>query len=345
MARRGAGDLVDMRAEFHVRKGKLILLVFCFIGVALTSLYLSAPSSIISTNIKFLLGSSLFSYSELRRELFVDSAWYQFAAAVRFSLVPILAASIFGYLASRNSFLLGFFVAIVGAIVSAIQLNKFFYLYYLTIFTLVGYSVYTHKVASYDLRQFGRRHLFFILIGVIAVAGIYRLYLFQYSEAIASGLLDADRITATMIYRVFYASADALHLWVDYFLFESDPKGLSVIGRICATGLVECFDANSRIPQIYLGEYQTTLQVGFIGTGLAMGGIIGAIIVILLTVLIVFIADLEAERVMHAGAGAVVVPLLSICMFFLCTRDLHTATLSGGLVFALLYSRTYSKAA
>lgn len=333
----------SLKAGYSVTFPTAAFLCFALCATVIISLALSAKQSIIATNLSFLLGTSVFSYSELRRELFVDSGWFKFAAAIRFSLLPILVTSVYAVLIRRGRSYSGFAVLFICVIIAAVQLNKFFYIYYLMLFSLVGYSLRAQALPSIDLGRINSKLLSALVAASVVVWAIYRLYLIQYSEAIESGYINASRISSTLVYRAFYASADALHLWIDYFLFRDDPKGLSVIGRVCATGLVECFDANARIPQIYLGEYQTTLQVGFIGTGLAMGGVFGAILVSVLTIFILLILDLEAARSMRRGSGAVIVPLMCLASFFMTTRDLHTAVLSGGLLFIFLYSRIINK--
>ena len=166
---------------------------------------------------------------------------------------------------------------------------------------------------------------------------VFFLYRFQYSAAILDGVIYEEDLYETLIFRVFFASSDALRLWIDYFGINGEGMGLSVIGSICGY-LGECFNPNTYIPYYYLNREQTSMQVGFMGTALGVGGFMMLPVMSILFAMVVVFNSWVLSRV-QSNRSAIFMflcPVMFINSFFLTTRELHTASLSGGAIFTSL---------
>jgi hypothetical protein len=137
-------------------------------------------------------------------------------------------------------------------------------------------------------------------------------------------------------------------LWFDYFPHQEGFLGLRGMGSLATVlGLPEV-NATELIPEAYVRHINTTMQTGFIGSGFAMGGLIGVVayagFVGLFVALLSRLQWADRKRLDLAPFWCV----LLLNMFFFTTRELHTAMLSGGtisVVILLLVWRSWSPVA
>jgi hypothetical protein len=158
------------------------------------------------------------------------------------------------------------------------------------------------------------------------------MYKFQYSAALSKGYINADDINDTLIFRVFFASSDALRLWIDYFGIRGNSQGFSIIGSICKFTADGCYNPNTFIPLFYMGRDLTSMQSGFIGTSLGMFGFLGVPLFSILFGVVIIFNQFVLVSIGRNHTTAFITPIMFLNSFFLTTREFHTALLSGGAV-------------
>lgn len=328
-----------------VRKRALVL-VSAFILIMIGLLMPSGVQAIYS-HVAFIFGSSDVSYGELRREAFRGTAWSSYAAMIRFSVMPLLAGCVF-YLAFKSKNiadrLLYLCLSILIPLLSVVQLNKLFFFYYFFIYLTIYLSVKQRGGLVLRFVTF-LKHPFKLAVFLSMGGGVlFSLYYFQYVDAIENGTSNFSELWRTQIYRVFFASADGLYLWIDRFLFSGEPIGLAGSGKLCALFYDECIDVPLQIAIDYLGSDLTTIQTGFLGTGISSYGTLGVFVFCFLGYCVVLLNNAVLYRVRNSDLANVAAPAMFMNAFFMTTTQTTTALLSGGgiitpLLVLLVYFR------
>lgn len=274
-------------------------------------------------------GSSVFEYTELRRELYDDTLYVRIASLTRQTTTALL----FSWLISlvrplRTASILPLGMAGVLFVICAMQMNKFPFAYFLTLaaITVVREVVPGDRAASGRLLRW--------LLPAVAVACVGLLFVLYRIQYRGAGLSE-DRLNRVVVYRVLFCSADTLRLWFDYFP-ESHPflgpQGIPTVARLMG---LEPVNATRLIPENYVPGVDTTFQVGFIGSGFATLGYLGIGIYATFVAAFVLAANHLMQREQYAAWGPFWNVLL-LNMLFFTTRELHTALLSGGTVSVFL---------
>lgn len=283
-------------------------------------------------HLKFMVGSSFYSYTEVRRELFADSAWGKYTDIVRFSVVPIVF-SYFFMLGLMSKFLMNKFIyfcfSVFLILMVSIQLNKFFFLYF-TVISVLLYIYYKFFQQGFLYRSFILKMIPVSILALSVFLGaVLLLYRFQYSYALDQGLIDFSDIMETLIFRVFFASSDSLRLWIDYFGFQGEFKGLGVVGKLCFLA-EECFNSNTFMPYYYMGRELTSMQAGFLGTGLGIAGWYGVPVIVMLVAGLIVLNGCVLMNVRSVYWVYICSSVMFVNSFFLTTREFHTSMMSGG---------------
>jgi hypothetical protein len=290
---------------------------------------------ILRENISYFIGSSQFSYTELRREVFAGTAYEEAANSLRHGVTALLfALNISFFLSTRRWKYL--FVAIVVFFVCASQLNKFPYIYFLILLSLVAFA---KRRSGYLSQRISFRLLFILLLSAGLFGGIlYLLYSIQYRSAIESGLVIEEDIVSVLFYRIFLASSDGLRLWLEYFPDISPHIGLSNIS-IAAEFMGDNFrQPTIEVPQFFIGDRLTTMQAGFLGSTYASFGFFGVFLGSIFVVAILKMSSIYALSFKDPKARSAILSLLCLNTVFLGTRELHTALSSGGVLLAPICS-------
>ncbi|KGQ20243.1 hypothetical protein LF41_779 [Lysobacter dokdonensis DS-58] len=223
-------------------------------------------------------------------------------------------------------------------LVVSIQLNKFYYLYFAAFFCALWFVIRRGRMPRVNLSSTARSAPLLLALTVVFAGAVFFLYRFQYQAGLNEGLVDVVQLRETLIYRVFFASSDALRLWIDYFHFGNGPVGVSAVSKLCEIWSDQCVNSNTLIPEMYVGKQLTTMQVGFLGTAIATVGLAGVPIASIVVVLIIAINGAVQRTYATTVLSLSLAIHLFLNAFFLTTREMHTAMLSGGaLSLPLLY--------
>lgn len=285
------------------------------------------------THLKFMLGDSIFSYKEIRRELFADTAWSSWAALVRYTVLPLVGGGLFlMYVKSKKAIrYFYFFMSIFTPLFCAIQLNKLFYFYYTALYFFIFFCERKFfGVPELNLFLKLSRVFKVSIFGFLVMLGIFYLYSFQYSAELEQGILTEDRIMGTQIYRIFLTSSDGIRLWIDYFAERFEPNGISSVGKVCSL-FGECLNSNTIIPFFYLGEDLTTIQTGFVGSALSFGGLFAVPFFVFFAYLLVILNNAVLSRFLGGDVAYIIAGTGLINSLFLTTREIATAMISGGV--------------
>lgn len=320
------GSLVLKEYVLSPRRYIYLGLVFSFL-IAITQF---PDFSVYREYLKYLFGSSDFSYVQLRREIFQGDIFTTITNLLRQSAtVSLFLIGLLFFILGKNSTAL----AMAGLLffTCAAQLNKFPYVYYvlsavILVMTLKGHG---RLMAEYDFKKIA-----IISIGVVFLFFLLsRLYVFQYSEELAGGLVSSQDISNVLPYRLFFASNDGLRLWVDYF--SSTPFiGFANIQLLADFFGLNYFNPPAEIPYHYLGVELTTIQVGFIGSSYASFGLVGVFLNSLIIAIMVREFSSFVMSIRQYEIRSLFLTVLSINMIFLQTREFHTALVSGGVLIA-----------
>lgn len=283
--------------------------------------------------LRYLAGSGAFSYGEIRRELFAGTIVEQvmnYTRQTSSAMVITLLGAIVYYKRGINR-LAAVTIAAVVFITCSMQLNKFPLVYTLS---CVAIAIYLIKTNNYYLP---RRHLAIIVLAVLGVIfGLYGLYNVQYREALALGLVTQDDLWQLIFYRGTLTQADALRLWFAEFPDHTDYLGVANVGLLSGLLGIPFFDVTAYIPAKYTGFEGTTFQAGFIGSGYASFGWCGIIAYALITSMIASFATRLMSRLHNSDLRACYCAIMCLNMYFLNSRELSAALLSGGIAPMLL---------
>lgn len=311
----------------HRPKKVVLPLVLASIYITLFALAQGDGLQMTREYLSGLVGRSSYSYTQIRREVFEESFYVRLASVTRFTTTALLFAWLLVLIRPIRitSVALGAAAACLF-IICGMQMNKFPFIYFLV---LSGLAL---SVGGFRL---GRRKPVFILGGalVVALPVMYGLYLIQYREV---ATLDGERLLMLLAYRVFFCSADVLRLWFDYFPAQEGFLGLQGMGGLTMLLGLAPLSATEIIPEVYVSNTDTTFQTGFIGSGFATAGLTG---VLLYGSVVGFFVGMLSNLQWADRNRQDLAPfwcVLAINMFFLTTRELHTAMLSGGTVSVLL---------
>lgn len=274
-------------------------------------------------------GSSVFEYTELRRELFDDTLYVRIASLTRQTTTALLFSWL---MACVRPFRLASIVPLGAAgvlfVICAMQMNKFPFAYFLTLAAIT----LARDVVPGDHPSSGRMLKWLLPGAAVACIGLlFILYRIQYRGA---GLSE-DRLNRVVFYRVLFCSADTLRLWFDYFPVSHPFLGVQGIPTLAHLMNVEPVNATRLIPENYVPGVDTTFQVGFIGSGFASLGYWGIAAYSTFVASFVLTANHFMKRDQYA-AWAPFWNVLLLNMLFFTTRELHTALLSGGTVSVFL---------
>jgi oligosaccharide repeat unit polymerase len=305
-------------------------LLFAAFAYALVFAALDGPTlPRTSEYLRYFFSDSIFSYDELRREVFSGSPLEILGQYTRQStsaiLLALCALSVFY---TRGLTRLYFLVAcIVVFILCSMQLNKF----------PVPYTLITVFIALYVFRRprptIDRKGVTTgIIILVVAALLVQTLYFIQYRDALADGSLDNERLASILFYRTMLTQADALRMWFVEFPDITPFIGLSSFPLGAELTGVRYLNVQAFIPQVYMHAYNTSFTGGFIGSGYAAFGYIGIVIyggivggiVVAISALSVLIKN-NAVRSAYIG-------VMCMNVYFLDSRELTTALVSGGII-------------
>jgi oligosaccharide repeat unit polymerase len=285
----------------------------------------------------FLFQESAYTYTEVRRILFADSLVSIVQGYTRQSATALLIAFLaITSLRVRWFWRLWFVAAILVVFATAaLQLNKF-PLFYFLVCAAVGCYVFK-KGFSIDVK--GRVAL---LAGVpILFLLLFGMYVVQYSEQIKSGIVHTDNLVSMVFYRPFMAESDALRLWFEEFPDRTPFLGIRNIDLLADLFGLGFVDVTRLIPVTYINKELTTFQTGFIGSGYASFGYPGIALYGLVVGAIAVAATALINRIREADVKAAFCGVLCLNMYFMFSRELATALLSGGIgpvfAMALLY--------
>lgn len=337
-------EVQSIQLELGLRGRERAASFFLFAFLVIVSLILQPGLSVTLKHIEYMLGDSFFSYTEIRRVIFEGTAWSSFASLVRFTIVPI----VFGYIIVAFYYkgaagrILGLLVGGVLFFVVAVQLNKFYFLFFGVMFFLVRFQLSRKRAYSLNFWRAIKGVPIYLMVLLLFIFIVYRLYIFQYGDALASGKLSTADIVGTLLFRVFFASSDSLRLWIEHFYFRDNFAGLSTVGFLCNIFADSCVNINAIIPQIYMDRDLTTMQSGFLGTTLSTTGIFSLPLVSFFVAGLVCLNNYVQLKFTNSMLYIPISVHLFLAAFFITTRELSTAMLSGGASFiAIAYLVIY----
>lgn len=330
----------------RTKKMTLFLLITAFLLLSV-SLILQASNNFSITNLKFLMGQSLLSYTFVRRELFEDARIALFIASTRFTLAPFLLGMfminlrVFPIKPKSKKWLFRtvawILIAFFIFLYLQIQLSKLIYIYDLLFIVLLSFFLVTNirVITLTQLVTFKNfKNLFSILaIGAIALIATYYLYTFQY-ENVSLVFDKADiSIVNVLVHRAFYASSDAMTMWIDYFS-DNNFFGLSVNPKLSAAFDLNYINTTKVIPQYYFGNsWSSSFQPGSIASGYAMFGMFGVILSGFVIALVLIFSSVVQLAYLDSPYYGVVAAQLILSAYFFTSSELIVALLSGGCLF------------
>ncbi len=315
------------------------LFIIC-VGYSAVFYLLDGPTAPRLTEIlKYLMGSSVFSYNEIRREVFAGSLVESAAMYTRQTSSALLI--VFSFLSTFNRPLKTRLLLIVGGVIvfitSSLQMNKF-PIMYAFVTTFLAINIYgSGRVNLKSLHV-----ILFATAAVLVISLMQFLYFVQYKDALDSGILADDDLYNVLFYRIGVTQADALRFWYMEFPNETPFLGLANVGLAANALGLDYFNVTAYIPMKYDGA-ETTYQVGFMGSGYASYGFTGL-------AAYAFIAGglgVGVTRiVLWLNSHALRVALLAVCcmnMYFINSREFSTALLSGGVLLAPIIAIIYDR--
>ena len=314
--------------RFPVQPDSNAALILISIIYVMPFIALQGPSlPVTSEYIRAFLGTSAFEYDELRREVFSGTPYVRLASLTRQTTTALLISFIVRRcFQSRMSFaILAPFVVLIFPL-CAMQMNKFPFVYFFMLIVLTYLGVSRSQGRSgLSLKQMA-------VLGAGALAAVVilvALYQFQYGRS-------TSEVQEVLFYRIFFCSCDVLRLWYDVFPEKMEHlylQGIPITAKLTGQPYV---NPTVVVPESLVTARQTSFQVGFIGSGYAGYGLFGiAIYSFIASGIVMLAASLQRAFRDDPGASAFLV-ILTINMFFLTTRELHTAMLSGGTLSLIL---------
>lgn len=285
--------------------------------------------------VKFFVGLSGHEYTYIRRVMFHENPYLLISEMFRYSLTALVFSGWVYFLVHRKPFhAKGISMAglLLIFIVAGMQLNKYPFVYFIAAIGLVVFYDKFFRGALLIGPGFYARS-FLVILSLLFL--VYFLYIVQYRALLLNDEITFSEIFELLIYRVFFASNDALRLWFEAFPSVIDHLGFNNIGLFRLFG-VDYVNVTVLLPELFLGEVLTSFQAGFVGSAYAGFGILGIIIVSVIVGIIVSYADFfSATRRTHFGK-VVVASVLSLNLISLTSREFHTALLSGGVLSAIM---------
>jgi hypothetical protein len=285
--------------------------------------------------LEYIAGRSSHAYNELRREMFAGTIVEQVMNYTRQTTSILLILLLCGAAARFRGpmrYAAGA-IALVVFVTCSMQLNKFPLVYTLSCAAIV---IYLLRTGNYYVP---RPHLLWALLAIgLVILGMYGLYTIQYRAALSRGLLTQQDIQSLIFYRGTMAQADGLRLWFTEFPDRTPFQGIANIGLLAGLFDVPYFDVTKFIPIQYIKEEGTTFQAGFIGSGYASFGWAGVVGYAFLAGLIAITATFLVWRIRSADLRATFTAALCFNMYFLCSRELSAALLSGGVAPLMLFT-------
>jgi hypothetical protein len=282
----------------------------------------------------YYINDTTFTYSQIRRELFGETTWSTVAAYLRFTLLP-LTCGVLVYAAitlKRNRYkrILYAIIAVAAPLICAIQLNKLFYFYYIFVYGFIVHFAIQGKEARLSLKRITTSQIALFVAAATFLYILFNLYAFQYRENLQSGSLDNSQLLQTLAYRILFATSDAVKLWIQYFIVEFEPVHFESIGKLCTLTTNGCINAPAMIPAHYLNTINTSMQPGFLGTGISFFGYPGVLFALVVVFSLAVINNLSLYRASHYLIGAVARPIMFMSSYLICSMELTTAMLTGG---------------
>lgn len=288
--------------------------------------------------LNFFRGESLYTYTQLRREMYEDEAVLGITAITRQSTSAILYATLIYAAIKFKVYRLALIaLAVLLFIICCLQMNKFPILYYTVVTGLVIFFNRAYRTGEFlSPKLVGRLLLALAAFSLI----LYGLYNIQYADAIEQGLVQNDRVIFRVITRPFSANHDALYLWFAHFPNTFDFVGLGNVTPIAKAFNLEYHSPMVEIPALYT-RVATTYQAGFIGSSYASFGYPGIFAGGLFVGAMVSAITMLQASLMQRWQVIVFGSVAGMNFYFLDSRELHTALLSGGIaavpiIFALI---------
>lgn len=341
---RGLKMLPPPSADLTARAVPLLIIVtIAYVGffVAVQGFNLSRTLNYLN----FFRGESLYTYTQLRREMYEDDAVLGITAITRQSTSAILYATLI-YAAIKFKAYRLTLVALAAMlfIVCCLQMNKFPILYYTVVTGLVIFFTRAYKTGQFLSPKLVGRLL--LALGAFSLV-LYGLYNIQYADSIKQGLVQNDRVIFRVITRPFSANHDALYLW-----FAHIPDTIGFVGFGNVTPIAKAFNLEYHSPMVEIPalytRVATTYQAGFIGSSYASFGYPGIFVGGLFVGALVAAITLQQAKLKQRWQVIVYGAVAGMNFYFLDSRELHTALLSGGIaavpiLFALISLATQAR--
>jgi hypothetical protein len=328
---------IGWRGQWISSDREHIMWIYLFsVSLLILMVFVQGPGLPVTAEyVKFFVGMSGHEYTHIRRVMFEGNPYLLISEMLRYSLTALIFSGWVYFLVHRKRFhvkALSMAGLLLIFIVAGMQLNKFPFVYFISLIVLV---VFYDKFFRGTLSIRPRFYAQSVLVVVAGLFLVYFLYIVQYRTLLMNNEISFSEIFELLIYRVFYASNDALRLWFEAFPSVIDYLGFNNIGLFRLFGF-DYVNVTVVLPELFLGEVLTSFQAGFIGSAYAGFGILGIIIVSILVGIIVSYADFfAATRRTHFGK-VVVASVLSLNLIALTSREFHTALLSGGVLSAIM---------
>lgn len=318
------GDLSEKNVPTIFFISILYVLFFCLIqkfDLSRTISYLNFFSG----------AESIYTYTELRREVYAEDFSVSVASLLRQSMTAIIIGMLtYASIQFKKWRIFLIATAILVFIICSMQMNKFPVLYTGIVTILI---IFLNK--AYLSGQFLKiTTILKIIVGVFAFLSLLTLlYYLQYKSEIDSGVVSWDRILFRIIYRPFTANHDGLYLWFDFF-----PKNHNFLWFDNISIISEIFGREYFLPTAYLPEYYgfgfTTFQAGFIGSGYASFGYLGILFYSIIVGFLVMTLTYYESKISEKWMRVLYTSIVGMNFYFFTSRELHTSLLSGGILFA-----------
>jgi hypothetical protein len=314
-------------------KGVLGIIAVALAYILLFVAYEGFDLSRTMSYLNFFRGNSVYTYTELRREIYEGDAGVGLAAVTRqTSSALIYGALIYSGIRVKRWRTVSFSIAAALFIVCCMQMNKFPFLYYTLITVMVAFADKCYRTGKFINRSVIYKVLF---AGGTGVALLALLYWLQYRNEIDSGLVTSDRILFRLISRPFAGNHGSLYYWYDVFPEKHEFVGFSNIPALAKLLGLEPVAPTILVPSFYL-DANTTFQAGYIGGAYASFGYAGIFIYSFLVGGWVSLLTRYEKHLDVRWQRIVYFSVVGMNMYFLSSRELHTALQSGGFVLAPL---------
>ncbi len=275
---------------------------------------------------------SMFSYTEIRRELVVGSKVYTLSAFARYTITAILFALVVGFYVGTKRFGVYTILACVALFfVCALQLNKLVYVYYLLLMAVTVHHVKVEVRGGEDVKRIFAKAAGLGTLLVVAVSGLIYMQYFEYYESATSESW-AGHAAKLITYRVFFIGHDALALFCEFYPSVMPHTQFNNVQLLTRLFGLEFTDPTVDIPWHFFGTTLTSIQSGFMASSYAsfgFGGVLvnGFLVGLLVTYLTRMVRTFSSPIVRGCAAA-----LFGVNVYFLTSSQFHTALLSGGVL-------------